>query len=91
MDLLPLVAEALALLPVRRRWDVEFSTYFTQLPQGLNCAWRGVLEGTAEAKQAIRLPNALLIHLEQSAGRAGGANLVHLARTGQRQERSVQR
>ncbi len=90
MDLLPLLVEALALLPPENRWEVEFSTYFTQLPQGLSCAWRGVLEGTAEAKKAIRLPNALLIRLEQSARRAGGADLVHLARTGQRLERSAE-
>ena len=37
MNLLPLLVEALALLPVPRRWDVEFSTYFTQLPHGLTC------------------------------------------------------
>ena len=43
MDLLPLLVEALGLLPPEKRWEVEFSTYFTQLPQGLSCAWRGVL------------------------------------------------
>ena len=34
MDLLPLFDEAIALLPPPRRWDVEFSTYFTTLPRG---------------------------------------------------------
>src|SRR5262249_27468805 len=33
MDLLPLFVEAIALLPASRRWEVEFSTYFTTLPQ----------------------------------------------------------
>ena len=38
MDLLPLFVEAIALLPPARRWDVEFSTFFTTLPAGTNCA-----------------------------------------------------
>ncbi len=49
MDLLPLFAEAIALLPPSRRWEVEFSTYLTQAPRGITYAWRGVLEGTPEA------------------------------------------
>src|SRR5207253_2083550 len=37
LDPLPLLAEALALLPADLRWDVTFSTYFTGLPQGIPC------------------------------------------------------
>ena len=84
MDLLPLFVEALALLPASRRWEVDFSTYFNQLPQGVTCAWRGVLEGSDEAKNARRLPNALVLDLCQPLGRAEGGALVHLARTGER-------
>ena len=86
MDLLPLFVEAIALLPVSRRWEVEFSTYFTTLPQGITCLWRGVLDGSAEAKNARRLPNALIVDLCRPVGRARGAALVHLARTGERRE-----
>src|SRR5437899_13103500 len=32
MDLLPLFAESLALLPPEHRWQVTFSTYFMGLP-----------------------------------------------------------
>ena len=40
MNLLPLFVEAVALLPVSRRWEIDFSTYFSQLPQGVTCAAR---------------------------------------------------
>ncbi len=83
-ELLPLFVEAIALLPPSRRWDVEFSTYLTTLPPGTHCAWRGVLDGSAEAKNARRLPGALFIDLSRPAGRARGGALVHLARTGER-------
>ena len=79
MELLPLFVEAMALLPPSRRWDVEFSTYFNQLPQGVNCTWRGVLEGSPEAENARRLPNALVLDLCQPLGRADGGALVHIA------------
>jgi len=84
MDLLPLFVEALALLPFSRRWDVDFSTYFSPLPQGITCAWRGVLDGSDEAKNARRLPNAVFFDLCHLLGRAEGGALVHLARTGER-------
>ncbi len=84
MQLLPLFEEAIALLPPARRWDVEFSTYFTQLPQGITCAWRGVLDGSDEASQAARLPGALVIDLCRPPGRAHGGALVQSARTGER-------
>jgi GTPase-associated protein 1, N-terminal domain type 2/GTPase-associated protein 1, middle domain len=83
MDLLPLFVEALALLPASRRWEVDFSTYFSQLPQGVGCAWRGVLDGSADAKNARRLPNSLVLDLCQAIGQAPGGPLVHLARTGE--------
>jgi len=83
-QLLPLFEEAIALLPPSRRWDVEFSTYFTHLPQGISCSWRGVLDGSEEAGQAARLPGALLIDLCGTPGRAQGSALVQLARTGER-------
>jgi hypothetical protein len=86
MDLLPLFEEALALLPLSRRWEVDFSTYFSQLPQGISCAWRGVLEGSEESIDARRLPNALMLDLCSPLGRAGGGALVHMARTGERRE-----
>lgn len=84
MELLPLFEEAIALLPPARRWDVEFSTYFTQLPPGISCPWRGVLDGSSDAAQAVRLPGALVIDLCRPMAPAGGGSLVHLARTAER-------
>lgn len=86
MAILPLFEEALAFLPSSRRWDVDFSTYFSQLPQGVTCTWRGVLEGSEEANNARRLPNALILDLCSPLRRAEGGVLVHLARTGERRQ-----
>jgi hypothetical protein len=84
MDLLPLFVEALNLLPPHRRWEVSFSTYFTRLPSGLVCQWRCVLEGTAECKAAMRLPQALIIDLCGPLGKASAGPLTEAARTGKR-------
>ncbi len=90
MEILPLFVEAIALLPAPRRWEVEFSTYFNTLPQGVTCAWRGVLDGSAEAKNARRLPNALIVDLCRPIGRASGDDLVQLARTGEHRDRPAE-
>ncbi len=51
-DVLPLVGEALSILPPEKHWSTTFSTYFTKLPAGVDCVWRFVLDGSPEAKQA---------------------------------------
>jgi GTPase-associated protein 1, N-terminal domain type 2/GTPase-associated protein 1, middle domain len=86
MDVLSLLVESLALLPASRRWEVDFSTYYSQLPQGVTCAWRAALEGSDDAKNARRLPNALVLDLCHAMGRPEGGQLVHLGRTGERVE-----
>ena len=83
MDLLPLIVEAIALIPPARRWDVTFSTYFTGLSQGISCAWRCVLRDSPEAQQALRLTDGLAIDLGVPPGRAEGGDLVRQARTGE--------
>jgi hypothetical protein len=83
-ELLRLVGEAIALLPVDRRWQVSFSTYFTGLPRGIACQWRCVPKGVPEAKAAARLPNALVLDLSAPLRQASGGALVEQARTGQR-------
>ncbi len=84
MDLLPLLAEAIALLPAERRWDVTFSTYFTSLPPGVSCAWRCVLSGSPEAEQARKFGKALHIDLCQPVPPAVGGSLVQAALNGPR-------
>jgi hypothetical protein len=51
---------AIASLPPALRWQVTFSTYFTELPAGLTCAWRCVISGTPAAA-AARSAKGLLI------------------------------
>jgi len=80
--LLPLLREAVALLPREKRWTATFSTYFTNLPGGVTCACRCVLDGSPEAIQARRLPKALRIDLTQPLAAAHHSPLVEAARTG---------
>jgi hypothetical protein len=79
MDPLPLLAEALALLPPERRWEVTFSTYFTGLPQGTLCVWRCVPRESSEAKAARKFLNALVLDLGINLGQAHGGALVAAA------------
>jgi hypothetical protein len=82
-DPLPLLAEAIALLPARRRWEVTFNTYYTSLPPGVRCAWRCVLKDSPEAAEAERLPGALFLDLTANLDRAPNSEWVERARTGQ--------
>ena len=59
-DLLPVLNQAIGSLPPALRWQVTFSTYFTELPAGLSCAWRCVIAGTPAAV-AARGAKGLLI------------------------------
>ena len=63
IETLPLIVEALSLLPRERRWQVTFSTYFTKLPAGVDCRWRFLLDGSTEAKLARRNPHNPVIDL----------------------------
>lgn len=54
MDVLQLIDEAIALLPVERRWDVTFNTFFEQLPAGQVFSWRCCVAGTTAARDATR-------------------------------------
>jgi hypothetical protein len=83
MELLPLIAESLALLPPTQRWSVTFSTYFTSLPSDVACTIRGVLRDSEEAKTARRHPNALVIDLTRSLDPPNGGALVRQAQTGE--------
>lgn len=67
-DPLALFDESLSLIPPARRWEVTFNTYFTDVPAGLSCAWRGCPAGSRTASEAIRNPaGALLIDLARRA------------------------
>jgi hypothetical protein len=87
-ELRPLIEDAVALLPVERRWSVTFTSYYTGLPPNVTCAWRFIVAGSAEAKQAQRSSRGLILNLEAPGEPRGGA-LVELARTGKRAARAV--
>jgi hypothetical protein len=83
MDLLPLIAESLALVPADRRWGVSFSTYYTGTPYGLECQIRGVLNGSQEHAKARRETSALLLDLTVRVTAADRGVWAEAGRTGQ--------
>ena len=77
---LSLVEESLNLLPHRERWKVSFSTYYNTLPASVDCLWRFLLDGTAEANNIRRQPHQTVIDLTRPLGNAQGGELVERAR-----------
>ena len=51
-ELLGLINESIALLPIEQRWQATFSTYATNLPPDADCKVRCVLAGTDDARLA---------------------------------------
>ena len=87
MSMLPLVDEALALLPPELRWQVSFSTYCCNLPHGTGCQWKCILVGSPEMSQAKSVANTLVIDLTQALGSPPAGQLVEAARTGKLPEK----
>ncbi|HTV48861.1 MAG TPA: hypothetical protein VMG59_10510 [Phycisphaerae bacterium] len=80
-NLLGLFEEALSLLPVHKRWDVSFSTYFNGLPvAGMRCHWRGVYAGTQQADEIGA--RALVIDLTHLPKTIPSSRYVDAARKG---------
>lgn len=63
LDVLALFAEAVALLPAKRRWDATFSTFYLPLPGDVDCRWRAVYEDTPEVQAARRQRGAWCLDL----------------------------
>jgi len=82
MTMLPLMDEALALLPPEVRWQVSFSTYFCNLPNGTGCQWKCILSGSPEMSSAKPTANTLVIDLTQTLGTPPTGQFVEAARTG---------
>jgi hypothetical protein len=78
---LPLVEEAIRLLPEWARWRATFSTYFLQPVAGTPCAWRFCLDGTPAA-DAARQSKGLVIDITRTAGPAPESRFTRMARTG---------
>ncbi|MDD4097471.1 MAG: hypothetical protein PHC30_01750 [Lentisphaeria bacterium] len=82
MDLLPLLGEAMALLPAAVRWQVTYSTYFTGLPAGATCSWRCCVAGSVVSRETSRLPRVTTLDLTAPLPPAPGGRLADLARHG---------
>lgn len=80
--MLPLVVEAMNLLPPQQQWKVTFSTYWTKLTGSNECQWRFVLDGTQEARLARNNPHASVIDLCRRGPTTANHPLVLMAREG---------
>ncbi|MGQ9820680.1 MAG: GAP1-N2 domain-containing protein, partial [Thermogutta sp.] len=66
LSALPLLEEALALLPPEVRWSTTFSTFFTdQFPADVSLRWRVLIDGTREAARAAAIRHQPVINLTQ--------------------------
>ena len=83
-DLLPLFAEAVAILPELLRWKATFSTYQRDISTGANYLWKGILAGTPEAEQMRANKSVLLLDLAMLSQLTPKADssFVKIARTG---------
>lgn len=82
VEMLPLVEEALRLVPEAQRWKVTFSTYFTKLPIGVDCLWRFMPDGSPEAQSIRRTPHVTVIDLTRPLPALQPSDFVLAARTG---------
>lgn len=81
-DTLPLVVEALNLIPPAMRWNVTFSTYFTKAIAGSDILWRFVLDQTKQADALRNSPHAKVIDLAGGLGAPPDNSYSNAARTG---------
>ena len=85
-----LMAEVLSLLPTHLRWQMTFSTYFTELPAGVTCNVRFCLPSCDALLKARQNPAGnLIVDLTAPMTQAVGGDLVVAARTGKKPEPRV--
>ena len=82
LDPLPMLEEALALLPADQRWRVTFATLCLSVPQDVGCTWRCLPLEASDVRKARATPGALVLDLGSRLGHAEGGPLVAGARTG---------
>lgn len=81
-DVIGLVSESMALLPLESRWNVTFNTYFTGGAVRTTCQWRCVPVDSAEAKEALTQRRGLIIRIDQPMRGEPSGPLVEAARKG---------
>jgi hypothetical protein len=80
-QILQLIGESLALLPIEERWKHTFATYFSGLPGDVDCRIRGVVSGSDEARLAAARGH--VIDLTKTSELAATSELIVAARTGE--------
>ena len=83
VDPLKLIKESIVLLDKEDRWDVTFSTYFTEHILGSDCKWRCVLRGSKKHQSLGRGEN--IIDLNSLIGKkfeSAEVPMAEVARTG---------
>jgi len=81
LDLLPLVVDLFALLPIEKRWLVTFSTRFQRLPSGGRCQLRFLRADAAGVRAMLAEPGVRAIELVRGA-HAGDGPAARAARQG---------
>jgi hypothetical protein len=61
--MLPLIIEALCLLPPEKQWNVSFNTYFTRKPIHMDCLWRCCLHDSKALLECKKFPGALILDI----------------------------
>jgi len=82
VDVIPLLLEACALLPLEKRWDVTFSSRYVNFTQGVTCQWRCVTPGSPEAQEALSNSGNLILDLTSQLGAPPSGKEVAAARQG---------
>ncbi|MDR2754668.1 MAG: hypothetical protein LBC20_03085 [Planctomycetaceae bacterium] len=83
MNILPLIFEAISILPSELHWKATFSTYyFKDLPEHTACQWKGVLANSAMAEQLLKNKENLVLDLTKPLGITPSGKYVEFARTG---------
>lgn len=80
-DVLPLIAEAQALLTDDQKRFATYSSFFIGHPPQVSCQWKFVLSGSIEASNIHRSRNSLVIDLS-NPGQLSSGVWLNAARTG---------
>ncbi|MDR3198960.1 MAG: hypothetical protein LBU34_13930, partial [Planctomycetaceae bacterium] len=83
MNILPLIFEAISILPAELHWKGTFSTYyFKDLPEHTACQWKAVLAGSPIAERLLKNSDSLILDLTKPLGTVPSGKYVEFARTG---------
>lgn len=82
-----LISEALNLIPEPKRWEITFSSYFVNLPVGMECIWRCCPSGTEASHMARQVQTNIIIDLSIPKALSEEGELISAARSGKLPEK----